>query len=143
MVSKSKDEVDEYTVMLCIFLFTHFDFAAGKSGADRFVGVSSPKMTWSEAQSYCRAFHTDLASILQETDNKLFANILSVQGSSWFGLYRDTWMWVNRTIASNLEWIPGEPDNSNPPETCASFYQGMFHDENCNAYHYFLCELSE
>ncbi|XP_060771668.1 putative C-type lectin domain family 20 member A [Neoarius graeffei] len=124
----------------CTALKPFICYNEGNSGADRFIGVSNPALSWSEAQSYCREFHTDLASALDQTDNDLLTQVVLAQGSSWFGLFRDTWKWVNDTIASDLQWIPGQPNNAQHPESCGSFYQGNFQDEACSAGHYFLCE---
>lgn len=122
---------------------TYFNFTASNSGADRFIGVSSPQMTWSGAQTYCRTFHTDLASALNQTDNDLLAQMASVQGMSWFGLFRDTWKWLNTTPATNVPWYPGKPDNSKPNDACGALQYGQFVDDSCPNNHYFFCQTSE
>ncbi|KAI5087809.1 macrophage mannose receptor 1 isoform X2, partial [Silurus meridionalis] len=117
-------------------------YDAGNSGADRFIGVTNLQLNWSEAQTYCRTYYTDLASSLTQADNDLLAQIVYVQGYSWFGLYRDTWKWLNGTVASNLQWNPGQPNNANPQENCGMLQDKMMGDENCNSLHYFFCEIS-
>ncbi|XP_046699410.1 C-type mannose receptor 2-like [Silurus meridionalis] len=116
-------------------------YDAGNSGADRFIGVTNLQLNWSEAQTYCRTYYTDLASSLTQADNDLLAQIVYVQGYSWFGLYRDTWKWLNGTVASNLQWNPGQPNNANPQENCGMLQDKMMGDENCNSLHYFFCEI--
>lgn len=100
-------------------------------------------MNWSDAQTYCRTFHTDLASALDQMDNDLLGQVASIQGTSWFGLYRDTWKWLNNTVASNIQWAPGQPDNARLQENCGVLWYGLLNDENCGAGHYFFCEFSE
>ncbi|KAF5899461.1 macrophage mannose receptor 1-like isoform X6, partial [Clarias magur] len=110
------------------------------SGANSFIGVSSPLMTWAGAQTYCRTFHTDLASALSQTDNDLLAQVASVQGVSWFGLFRDTWKWLNSTPAVNVPWYTGRPDNSRANSNCGTLRYGQFVDEPCSINHYFFCQ---
>ncbi|KAI5620127.1 secretory phospholipase A2 receptor-like, partial [Silurus asotus] len=117
-------------------------YEAGNSGADRFIGVTNPQLSWSEAQTYCRTHYTDLASALTQADNDLLAQIVYVQRYSWFGLYRDTWKWLNETVASNLQWNPGQPNNANPQENCGVLQDKMMGDENCNSLNHFFCEIS-
>lgn len=127
----------------CIILCTHSNFTASNSVAARFVGVSSTPMNWTAAQTYCRKFHTDLASSLNQGDNDLLAQVASVQGPSWFGLYRDTWKWLNGTVATNILWGPGQPDNNYTQENCGAIYNNVIIDENCSSLNYFFCDYSE
>lgn len=113
-----------------------FNFTAA-SGA--FIGVTSPK-TWIEAQTYCRQFYTDLASALSQVDNDQLAQVASAQGPSWFGLYRDTWKWLNNTKATNILWGPGEPDINKTQDNCGALKDTMIVNENCNNPHYFFCD---
>ncbi|XP_046699389.1 C-type mannose receptor 2-like [Silurus meridionalis] len=117
-------------------------YNAGNSGAARFIGVTNPRLNWSQAQTYCRTYYTDLASALTQADNDLLAQIVSVQGYSWFGLYRETWKWLNGTVASNLQWNPGKPNNAKPQENCGVLINGLFSDERCTSVHYFFCEFT-
>ncbi|XP_058240008.1 macrophage mannose receptor 1-like isoform X2 [Hemibagrus wyckioides] len=109
------------------------------SGADKFIGISSPYMTWPQAQAYCRTHHTDLASALNSSDNNFLFQVSNIQGDSWIGLYRDTWKWSDGTITSNLPWAPGEPDNYWGKENCAAHYNNMFDDFSCSYQSYFYC----
>lgn len=113
-------------------------FPANKTGADRFIGVASPQMTWTNAQTYCRTFYTDLASTLDQTDNNLLAK---VQGDSWIGLFRDTWKWSDGTIPAKNEprWALGQPDNHNNKENCGTVYGKDFADELCTDLNYCIC----
>ncbi|KAF5899452.1 macrophage mannose receptor 1-like isoform X6, partial [Clarias magur] len=93
----------------------------GNSGAARFVGVTSPLMNWTEAQYYCRTFHTDLASALTQDDNNALQQVVINQGESWIGLFRYTWKWIDETNATNLPWRPGLPNNSYSENNCGTF----------------------
>ncbi|XP_046699394.1 putative C-type lectin domain family 20 member A [Silurus meridionalis] len=109
------------------------------SGADRFIGVASPLLNWAGAQTYCRTHHTDLASSLTSSDNDFITQVMTIQGDSWFGLYRETWKWLNNTNTSNLPWYPGQPSNNWGSENCAPVYKGLYIDEECTNLHYFFC----
>ncbi|KAK1155248.1 macrophage mannose receptor 1-like [Acipenser oxyrinchus oxyrinchus] len=57
-------------------------------------------MSWSEAQSYCREKHTDLATVRSQEEAEQLLNITggSVNATAWIGLYRDdtqNWQWSN------------------------------------------------
>ncbi|XP_053471614.1 C-type mannose receptor 2-like isoform X2 [Ictalurus furcatus] len=109
------------------------------TGVERFVGVANLQLSWLDAQAYCRQFHTDLASAINATDNSQLGGVASQQGISWFGLYRDTWKWSDGTKASNLTWLPAQPNNYYRPENCGRFNNGPLSDELCTNKYYFFC----
>ncbi|XP_053475480.1 C-type mannose receptor 2-like isoform X2 [Ictalurus furcatus] len=123
----------------CTRLMPFICYNANFSGAARFIGISSPYMTWSQAQTYCQTHHTDLASSLNGSDNDMLRQVSSIQGDSWIGLYRNTWKWSDGTIASDIPWAPGEPDNYGGRENCAGVYDRLFFDQQCIDLHYFFC----
>ncbi|XP_075946606.1 uncharacterized protein LOC142948447 [Anarhichas minor] len=49
-------------------------------------------MTWTEAQSYCREHHTDLASVRNMEEIQKVQNLVPY-GDVWIGLSRDGWKW--------------------------------------------------
>ncbi|XP_047671853.1 macrophage mannose receptor 1-like [Tachysurus fulvidraco] len=122
----------------CTGLRPFICYNANFSGASKFIAISSPYLTWLDAQAYCRTHHTDLASSLNSSDNNYLLQLRDIQGDSWFGLYRDTWNWSDGTIASNLPWGPGEPYNSGGNENCAMVASNLFYCVSCtNLYHFF------
>ncbi|XP_060731455.1 C-type lectin lectoxin-Lio2-like [Tachysurus vachellii] len=121
----------------------HLNFTANFSGASRFIGITSPYLTWPDAQAYCRTHHTDLASSLNSSDNNFLLQLRDIQGDSWFGLYRDTWKWSDGTIASKLPWISGEPDNYLAIDNCASHINKVFNDYLCSQPAYFYCHTNK
>ncbi|XP_053475463.1 macrophage mannose receptor 1-like [Ictalurus furcatus] len=123
----------------CTYRRPFICYNANFSGAARFIGISNPLLTWPEAQTYCRTHHTDLASSLNSSDNNIFVQVKNIQGDSWIGLYRNSWKWSDGTIASNIPWAPGQPDNAGGYEDCAVVNNGLFYDEQCTNLHYFFC----
>lgn len=108
----------------------------------RFIGIKTP-MSWTDAQSYCRRVHTDLATALDSTDNTLIQNIVAIQGNSWFGLYRYGWYWVDQTTMSNISWASGEPNNYYGNENCGRFVGPLFEDVQCSYTSNFFCYYSK
>ncbi|KAI5086999.1 secretory phospholipase A2 receptor-like isoform X1, partial [Silurus meridionalis] len=109
-------------------------------GTARFVFISSLFVTWPEAQAYCRTYHTDLASSLSSSDNDIIMQVRNTVGDPWIGLYRDTWKWLDGTIASNLPWAPGRPDNYGGNYNCGVIYNRLYYDVPCSNQYYFLCD---
>ncbi|XP_053475465.1 C-type mannose receptor 2-like isoform X2 [Ictalurus furcatus] len=123
----------------CTVLRPFICYNASFSGAARFIGITSPLLTWPQAQTYCRTHHTDLASSLNSSDNYMLRQVRDKQGNSWIGLYRDTWKWSDGTNASNIPWAPGQPDNYGGYENCAVVNNGLFYDVQCTNLYYFFC----
>ncbi|XP_053361471.1 lymphocyte antigen 75-like [Clarias gariepinus] len=123
----------------CTSLFPFICFNAGNDYADKYVGVTTKK-TWKKALSYCRKFHTDLAFMGNLTDNDAMQKIAYVQGSSWIGMYRNTWNWSDKTQTSDLLWLPGQPTNAYPTDYCAVLDNRMFSETKCDELHYFFCQ---
>ncbi|TDH11096.1 hypothetical protein EPR50_G00082120 [Perca flavescens] len=98
-------------------------------------------MTWTEAQSYCRAHHTDLASVRNMTENQKVQAAGGYYNLVWIGLFRDSWKWSDGSTSSFSFWKNGQPDN-NGNETCvaADFSQsGAWEDWSCDMERAFIC----
>ncbi|XP_047671862.1 macrophage mannose receptor 1-like [Tachysurus fulvidraco] len=122
----------------CTGLRPFICYNANFSGAARFIGITTP-LSWPQAQAYCREHHTDLASALNSSDQNMLWQVWNIQGVSWFGLYRDTWKWSDGTIASNLPWAPGYPNNYYGNSNCAVVNNGLLYDLPCNYVYCFFC----
>ncbi|XP_058864831.1 macrophage mannose receptor 1-like [Acipenser ruthenus] len=65
--------------------------------------------SWSEAQSYCREKHTDLATVRSQEEAEQLLNITgdSLNDTAWIGLYRDdtqNWQWSNSDDVIYTNW---------------------------------------
>ncbi|XP_054869190.1 putative C-type lectin domain family 20 member A [Amphiprion ocellaris] len=67
-----------------------------------FVYINIP-MTWTEAQSYCRAHHTDLASVRNMTENQKVVELIPSGQIAWIGLFRHLW-WSDGQIYTFHYW---------------------------------------
>nr|XP_029138478.1 macrophage mannose receptor 1-like [Labrus bergylta] len=91
-------------------------------------------MTWTEAQSYCREHHTDLASVRNLDENQKIKK-LSSGSLIWIGLFRESWKWTDGSNSSFRYWNENEPNNSDEPETCVAAYlikSGRWEDWPCH-----------
>ncbi|XP_047671920.1 C-type lectin 1-like [Tachysurus fulvidraco] len=122
----------------CIHPKPFICYNANFSGAARFIGITTP-LSWPQAQAYCREHHTELASALNSSDQNMLVQVRNIQGDSWIGLYRDSWKWSDGTIASNLPWASGLPDNYYGSENCAVVYYGLLYDMSCTNVYSFFC----
>ncbi|KAJ8357937.1 hypothetical protein AAFF_G00054300 [Aldrovandia affinis] len=101
--------------------------------------------SWTEAQSYCRENHTDLATIDDPEEMMALKEAVDsgFDGEAWIGLYddRDNWQWslvdngsysVGATEFSN--WRHGQPNNHDSREHCVRMsHAGTWSDVLCEA----------
>uniref|UniRef100_A0AAQ6IIL0 C-type lectin domain-containing protein n=1 Tax=Anabas testudineus TaxID=64144 RepID=A0AAQ6IIL0_ANATE len=85
------------------------------------------KLTWPQAQRYCRVNHTDLVSGLDQLDDDSVKN----ESNVWIGLFRDTWRWSDGTNFSfrNWEYVEGLVDRKT----------GKWSSADCNEEKPFIC----
>uniref|UniRef100_A0A4W6G681 C-type lectin domain-containing protein n=1 Tax=Lates calcarifer TaxID=8187 RepID=A0A4W6G681_LATCA len=75
------------------------------------------------AQSYCRANHTDLASVRNMEENQKIMELLPSGQSVWIGLFRDSWKWSDGSNSSFRYWITGEPNGGTENCVAANFHK--------------------
>uniref|UniRef100_A0A8C1J101 C-type lectin domain-containing protein n=1 Tax=Cyprinus carpio TaxID=7962 RepID=A0A8C1J101_CYPCA len=101
------------------------------------------RMSWPEAQSYCRERFTDLATVDSMDEVNRLVNIVDAgySGSVWIGLKRGTqkrWGWSNgeNTTSQYYNWASGQPNGDGD---CVVIYYGVWHDMSCSYKQYFVC----
>ncbi|KAI4885344.1 hypothetical protein NFI96_015580, partial [Prochilodus magdalenae] len=137
----------------CLRLFGFLQMATNDfHGENNTYVYFSEKMTWSEAQSFCRTYYTDLASVRNETE---LQQILRVSNGDevWIGLYRNH-LWSDQSNSTFRYWTPrmlsfhSEPDNGmySPwnlrDQHCTAVdltRSAQWTDENCLARFPFFC----
>ncbi|TNN46777.1 Aggrecan core protein [Liparis tanakae] len=95
-------------------------------------------MTWSEAQSYCREHHTDLASVRNLEEDQMLHNLVSAGSTAWIGLYRGRWKWSDGSDSSFRNWNTLRPIVSE----CAGIdfnVNGLWESVDCNVLSAFIC----
>ncbi|XP_039655534.1 macrophage mannose receptor 1-like isoform X2 [Perca fluviatilis] len=120
-----------------------YPVCADVRGSDvTFVFINTIGMTWTEAQSYCRTYHTDLASVRNMAENQKV--LAMIPGGSWawawIGLFRDSWKWSDGSTSSFSFWKNGQPDDNNETCVAADFSQsGAWEDWPCDMERAFIC----
>ncbi|XP_073725233.1 C-type mannose receptor 2-like [Misgurnus anguillicaudatus] len=94
------------------------------------------KMTWTEAQKYCRENYTDLATVNNIND----INQLSVTNSDvWIGLMNTgvyTWKW---SLGDPVKYINWYNEDSNGSDHCVYMRDGSWRHQDCNMNKRFIC----
>uniref|UniRef100_A0A669EIB9 C-type lectin domain-containing protein n=1 Tax=Oreochromis niloticus TaxID=8128 RepID=A0A669EIB9_ORENI len=107
-------------------------------------------MTWTEAQSYCRANFTDLVTIYNSDINQLLFSVSTrISTWAWIGLYDDrySWKWSMEGklfyVGSTHEfliWANSQPDCYSAKEYCVTLQeQTQMDDRPCGHSFPFLC----
>ncbi|XP_057188915.1 secretory phospholipase A2 receptor-like isoform X2 [Triplophysa rosa] len=97
------------------------------------------RKNWRDAQSYCRQYHTDLASIhsLEEQNQ-----ICSVSGDTrwvWIGLSSDSWQWSDQWSLSFTNWAAGQPSASGDCVAMSTTDSGKWIQNSCVLQYPFIC----
>ncbi|XP_073325542.1 C-type lectin lectoxin-Phi1-like [Pagrus major] len=99
-------------------------------------------MNWTEAQSYCRDHHTDLASVRNTAENQKVKDVVPSGQTAWIGLFRDSWKWSDGSNSSFRYWDQGEPNNNGGKDACAVAdldRDGKWWDTRCDWKRWFVC----
>ncbi|KAG1969115.1 hypothetical protein F2P79_001322 [Pimephales promelas] len=119
-------------------LLTGYYFWIGRKYQYQFINESK---TWQDAQSYCRARFTDLATADSMSDVSLLVNSVDAgyRGSVWIGLHNGTeyrWVWSMGSLSQYSNWYPGEPNGDGE---CVISFNGRWYDESCSTVLPFVC----
>ncbi|TNN30188.1 Brevican core protein [Liparis tanakae] len=104
-------------------------------------------MNWTDAQSYCREHHTDLASVRNMEENQMVPNLIPINTYVWIGLFRDPWIWSDGKESLFRNWNPLEPhipDGSSKKCVAADFSaDGQWEILDCNVKSAFICYIGK
>ncbi|KAK2845039.1 hypothetical protein Q5P01_011698 [Channa striata] len=81
--------------------------------------VVSSQLTWTDARTYCRQNHKDLAVIENAEDNKA-VRALNITTLAWIGLYREPWTWSDGRNSTFRNFAAGKPDNAQGINHCVA-----------------------
>uniref|UniRef100_A0A8K9VCR8 C-type lectin domain-containing protein n=1 Tax=Oncorhynchus mykiss TaxID=8022 RepID=A0A8K9VCR8_ONCMY len=125
-------------------------FAGETTNKSTFIFIDEPIKAFSEAQSYCREYHTDLASVRNQTENQEIQKMVSKGSKVWIGLFRDSWKWSDGSDSSFRYWNHTQPNNNGGVQSCgAAVFKGgkswteRWFDWNCKDRHPFVCYSGE
>ncbi|KAG9278355.1 macrophage mannose receptor 1-like, partial [Astyanax mexicanus] len=89
------------------------------------------KMTWYEAQSYCRKNYTDLVSIENQTQNEdVRKEGMKSSDFFWIGLLHDDWEWADGGRSAYRNWLAGSPQII-PGRNCVHLEAGKWQTASC------------
>ncbi|KAL6118400.1 uncharacterized protein ACO6RY_03207 [Pungitius sinensis] len=122
--------------LFLLILMGECSFGLGRLYEYHFV---QEKMTWDEAQKYCREKYTDLATVYDMKDAERLCNSVECQSGAWIGLRKKTnanrmWQWSLPGVKFNLseaKWKDRE-GRVESQENCAAIRDGGWMDFPCN-----------
>ncbi|XP_049423951.1 C-type mannose receptor 2-like isoform X1 [Epinephelus fuscoguttatus] len=99
------------------------------------------KMSWPQAQNYCREHHTDLVSGDQQLEDNEFKREYKSNKYVWIGLFRDSWRWSDGSSFSFRYRGPQFNDDSGSERCAVTMLNdgGRWRDENCDEKKPFFC----
>lgn len=103
------------------------------------------RMSWLDAQTYCRQKHTDLATVDDQADlAELLNTFPKLEEDMWIGLYRKTetspWIWSDQSKSGFRFWDSGQPNNSDGNQFCVYIDPaGSWNDWECLEKMAFIC----
>uniref|UniRef100_A0A4W3HQU5 C-type lectin domain-containing protein n=1 Tax=Callorhinchus milii TaxID=7868 RepID=A0A4W3HQU5_CALMI len=111
---------------------------------DRGYHLIDQRKSWSEARDYCRKQHTDLVSIRNSEEQKVFTSMFVRDVALWIGLYNNNrsetgWKWINGDKVNYTHWKEKEPNGYRGAMICVAVRNGMWFDDYCNHTYRFMC----
>ncbi|XP_048039128.1 putative C-type lectin domain family 20 member A [Megalobrama amblycephala] len=105
--------------------------------------IQEPK-NWTEAQSFCRKFHLDLATVQSDQDRAMIKEINSLTSlRAWIGLYDSVNSWCWSFQGQNIvytNWGLNEDTTSSTQRMCGMIkYGGTWHVVSCDEQKDFFC----
>ncbi|KAK7910399.1 hypothetical protein WMY93_015083 [Mugilogobius chulae] len=103
--------------------------------------INESKKSWAEAQTFCRKYYTDLATVNHMRDLERLRAAADGQTDVWIGLNQTSddladrkWLWSQPEVEYRLEtkWDSNEPTDG-PDENCAVISGGKWIDTGCES----------
>ncbi|KAF7710019.1 macrophage mannose receptor 1-like [Silurus meridionalis] len=123
---------------LIVFLLIFTGILPLVLSVDRKYFLINEKKSWSDAQAYCQANYTDLATIDTSNDTvniQKEAVAKAFYSRAWIGLYTEInkWLWSfeNEQIVNFTSWNVVDPNNLLGDEWCGFIYLGKWYDAPC------------
>ncbi|XP_034466326.1 macrophage mannose receptor 1-like [Hippoglossus hippoglossus] len=103
--------------------------------------LSTEKLMWRVARDYCRRRHTDLASVRNKEETQRILELVAGM-RVWIGLYRDPWVWSDKTYSSLRFWNADQSVYTSNVKTCVALLKsesGRWGERSCGKAQPFLC----
>ncbi|XP_043078627.1 C-type mannose receptor 2-like [Puntigrus tetrazona] len=115
----------------------HFVCYSGNTG---YIRVQKWK-NWTDAQSYCRYFYTDLVTIHNSQEQNQIKSIIPSGLCVWIGLFRDSWEWSDKWSRFFRHWA-NQPFQSSGSGDCVGMTRtdsGRWSQYSCDLQQPFIC----
>ncbi|XP_060722438.1 lectin-like [Tachysurus vachellii] len=99
------------------------------------------KISWRDAQEYCRWMYTDLVDIQNEAHQKAVLSLISTD-YMWIGLFSDNWKWSDEATSFFRYWGAWKPLSLFNISNCVVMQMndnGMWDDSLCDRKLPFVC----
>ncbi|XP_052806091.1 macrophage mannose receptor 1-like [Mya arenaria] len=97
-------------------------------------------VNWYDAQAYCNAAQSNLASIHDLNENNFLTSIVgnTAKNEYWLGLNaldNNGFKWIDGMPLGFINWNPGQPDNYMGGEKCVVLrkYNSFWNDQHCDS----------
>ncbi|XP_051989316.1 macrophage mannose receptor 1-like isoform X2 [Xyrauchen texanus] len=98
---------------------------------------------WTEAQSYCRQYHTDLATIRSSEEQNQLNSIVGQGPWVWIGLFLDSWEWSDQWSLFFRYWATGQPSQGSDCVGMLTNDSGRWVPDSCDLQRPFVCHGDE
>ncbi|XP_039897022.1 C-type mannose receptor 2-like isoform X2 [Simochromis diagramma] len=140
---KRYDKGDKKLVEVSCNITMHFICYDGMKKDNKTFHLIETSMNWTQAQSYCRFYHTDLASGLDQVDGEEMKTLFNNHTfSAWVGLFRDSWRWSDGSDFSFRYWDMELFNDKQSNKTCAMTLlnrSGKWSSDECDKEKPFFC----
>ncbi|XP_072514077.1 macrophage mannose receptor 1-like [Salminus brasiliensis] len=126
----------------CTYLYYFMCYDGSISAKSKLFVFISESKTWTEAQSYCREHHTDLASVVSQAKQDAIKKAAK-DNTVWIGLFRDFWSWSDQSTSSFRYWQEGQPNTVGGKCTAVRVTKvdnaGHWYNMSCDSKNPFFC----
>ncbi|KAL1282205.1 hypothetical protein QQF64_001008 [Cirrhinus molitorella] len=101
-------------------------------------------MNWTDAQSHCREYYTDLSTITSQEEQDMLIQLAGDNSlDKWIGLYRNPsninqFLWSDGNVFTYSKWETNQPNNKNGNQYCVPLRLNWF-DYECFKLYTFFC----
>ncbi|XP_058614126.1 macrophage mannose receptor 1-like [Onychostoma macrolepis] len=101
---------------------------------------------WTDAQNYCRMYHTDLSTMHNREDSSRVHKLAIYPEVMWVGLFQDSWEWSDNCSRFFRYWAAGQPSKSSGSGDCVGMSRnnsGKWTQHRCDLRQPFVCHGGE
>ncbi|XP_058614113.1 macrophage mannose receptor 1-like [Onychostoma macrolepis] len=134
-------EVDSWRSFVCSYS-TRFSCYNKSTG---YLRIDLSK-NWTDAQNYCRMYHTDLSTMHNREDSSRVHKLITYPQLMWVGLFQDSWEWSDNCSRFFRYWAAGQPSQSSGSGDCVGMSRnnsGKWAQHRCDLRQPFVCHGGE